>query len=184
MRKMRWFGLLGLLVGLVLVSGCGILPQKSIKDQPLQGVIDGKPWKMKMGTALLCGDGMIISFLERKLEKTCGFWSAVKNLTSLYGSNYAQFSSPYKKAGRFELKPFHVVNLVFYTDALNVLRSNDDPPPATALTGYLIIESVSKTHVKGGLYAYADGDNEINGKFEISVCDRPEAKMTQFKGRK
>lgn len=39
-----------------------------------------------------------------------------------------------------------------------------------ATNGRIVVDEVTATTVKGGLVASYDGSNEVNGRFEVTIC--------------
>ena len=143
-----------LLVVAVSAAACSASSSSvDIASSPLAGSVGGKAWSFQVGAT--------DAFLS---EGDPNFFA------TFYASSYTpcvdiEPSGPHlivavpKKVGDYDLD--FALNMTFVDANSNNLIATD---------GRIVIDSVSSTTVTGGLHGIYDGNNEVNGRFQISIC--------------
>ena len=121
--------------------------------QPLSGTVGGEAWTFAAGeTNAFLSEGEDDFFAEfySTAYTQCGF--------SAPSGNSLIVSIP-KAPGEYDMGTSR--NMTFVVGGNQNLISFD---------GKIIVEEVTPTSVKGGLVGSYDGDNEVNGTFELKIC--------------
>lgn len=135
---------------MVAVAGCGT---EDISTAPLTGSVGGQPWTFQAGhtSAFLSqGEDDFFASLYPTVFMPCSFSGS--------SGPYLIVSIP-KQVGDYDFNFGR--NMTFVT-------SNNDN--LVTFDGRIVVDEVSATHVSGGLYGSYDGDNEVNGQFDVTVC--------------
>ncbi|MBT8494256.1 MAG: hypothetical protein KJO07_14470 [Deltaproteobacteria bacterium] len=138
---------------LVAAGGCG--EDFAIEDQPLGGVVGGQTWVYVAGdtNAFLSDERFFASLYASDFEE-CGFGGPV-------AGNSLILNLP-MEPGSYDLSLS--LNMTF------VVEDSDGISNLIGTDGLLRIDSVTDTTVSGGIDASYDGDNQINGLFEVAIC--------------
>lgn len=135
---------------LVLV-GCGT-ESFDVATTPLAGTVGGQPWAFAAGQTnafLSEGDPDFFTTLYPVAFTACGF--------SEPGGAHLIVSVP-MVVGDYDMGPSR--NMTFVVGSDNKI----------AFDGRIIVEEVTATKVVGGLHGSFDGDNEVDGRFEATIC--------------
>lgn len=138
-----------------LLGACSVEAgfDEDIVDSNLSGVVAGQSWNFAAGhtSAFLSeGEDDFFATLYPTQFTPCGF--------SEPGGPHIIVSIP-KTTGEFDMGFGR--NMTFVDDSSNNLVSFD---------GVIRVDSISATNVRGGLAAGYDGDNEVNGTFDVTIC--------------
>jgi hypothetical protein len=144
-----------LAIAMMGLVGCatddGDVPELS--DQMLTGEVGGQTWTFAAGQTdafLSEGEDDFFATLYPTTFTTCGF--------SEPGGDHLIVAIP-KQPGEYEMSLSR--NMTFVVgDSQNLI----------ATQGKIVVDEVTDTTVKGGLVAAYDGSNEVNGRFEITIC--------------
>jgi hypothetical protein len=123
-----------------------------IVDSSLSGVVAGQDWNFVAGhtSAFLSeGEDDFFASLYPTAFTPCGFSEPT--------GPHIIVAIP-KTTGDFEMGFSR--NMTF-VDGSNNLVSFD---------GHIRVDSVTATSVKGGMVASYDGDNDVNGMFDVTIC--------------
>jgi hypothetical protein len=145
---------IALVLGLA-IAGCSVSASQDIDPGALSGSVSGHVWTFQAGDTN--------AFLS---EGQDSFFAA------LYPQAYAPCSSaeptgPHlivaipKTAGDFDMNLSR--NMTFVTNGDQNLIATD---------GRIVVDQVTSTHVTGGLHGTYDGDNEVSGQFDVTVCSQ------------
>jgi hypothetical protein len=124
-----------------------------LADTMLAGKVGGQTWTFAAGhtSAFLSeGEPDFFATLYPMTFTTCGF--------SEPAGNHLIASIP-KQPGEYPMSLSR--NMTFVVGDSNNL---------IATTGKIVVDEVTATTIKGGLVATYDGQNEVNGRFEIAIC--------------
>jgi hypothetical protein len=125
----------------------------ALSDTTLTGSVGGQTWTFAAGqtSAFLSeGEPDFFATFYPSAFTACGF--------SEPGGNHLIVSVP-KTPGEYELSLQR--NMTFVVgDSNNLIATN----------GTIVVDEVTATSVKGGLVASYDGQNEVNGRFEVTIC--------------
>ncbi len=149
---------LGLAAGLALGPGlaaCGTDDGSSteIADTPLTGSVAGAAWTFVAGhtNAFLSeGEPDFFAALYPAAFTACGF--------SEPDGNHLIVSIP-KTVGEYEMGTQR--NMTYVVGPGENL---------VTFEGRIVVEEVTATTVKGGLVSSYDADNEVSGRFEVTIC--------------
>lgn len=135
--------------------GCGSSGPSAadIGTETLAGSVGGQAWTFVAGeTNAFLSEGEDDFFAEFYPEAytACGF--------STPSGNHLIVSVP-KSPGEYQMGTQR--NMTFVVGDSDNLISFD---------GAIIVEEVTATSVKGGLVGEFDGDNVVNGRFELTIC--------------
>ncbi len=136
-----------------LPTACGGGDDLSISDAPLSGSIGGEAWTFMSGETdafLSEGDDDFFAVLSAGAELDCGFGQP--------DGNYLILAVP-KTPGEYDLSLQR--NMTFVVAPSDNLIGTD---------GVIRVDTVTDTTVTGGIHAVYDGDNEVDGTFELTVC--------------
>jgi hypothetical protein len=126
---------------------------KDIDETMLAGKVGGQSWTFVAGhtSAFLSeGEPDFFASLYPATFTTCGF--------SEPGGDHLIVAIP-KTPGDYEMSLSR--NMTF------VVGGNSN---LIATKGRIVVDEVTATTVKGGLVATYDGSNEVNGRFEVTIC--------------
>lgn len=150
--------LAALLAG-ALLAGCG--EDLTVADMPLAGRIGGMAWTLADAESnAFLSDGrseFFVDMYEQRLDPACsGFGtSSPRHLLVAVPKSTGAYALSTSLSATFVIEaPGRVDNLV-------------------ATRGRLEVDEVTSTAVRGGAHIVLDGENEVNGKFEIRVCALP-----------
>jgi hypothetical protein len=124
-----------------------------IVDTQLAGTVAGQAWTFQAGhtSAFLSeGEDDFFASLYPMAFTACGF--------SEPSGAHLIVSIP-KQPGDYEMGSN--LNMTFVTADSDNLVTFD---------GRIIVDEVTATHVTGGLFGSYDGDNEVNGRFDVTIC--------------
>ncbi|CAN5923761.1 hypothetical protein BH11MYX3_BH11MYX3_00320 [soil metagenome] len=132
------------------VVGCG--DSFDVATTPLAGTVGGESWTFVGGqTDAFLSEGKDDFFTDMypTAFTPCGF--------SRPGGSHLIVSVP-KEPGDYDMG--------FDRNGTFVVGSDNK----IAFDGRIIITEVTATKVVGGLHGSFDGDNEVNGQFEVTIC--------------
>ncbi|MBL0217175.1 MAG: hypothetical protein IPQ07_25280 [Myxococcales bacterium] len=135
----------------LLITGCGTT-SFDVATTPLAGTVGGQPWSFVAGQTnafLSEGDNDFFTTMYPAAYTTCGF--------SEPGGTHLIVSVP-KAVGDYDMGTQR--NMTFVVGSDNKV----------AFDGRIIVDEVTATKVVGGLHGSFDGDNEVDGRFEVSIC--------------
>ncbi len=138
-------------LGVALLVGCGG-DSFEVATTPLAGTVGGQSWTFVAGqTDSFLSDGKpdFFTVMYPAQFPTCGF--------SRPGDSHLIVSVP-KEVGDYDMGFDRNMTFVVGTDN------------KIAFDGRIVVTEVTATKVVGGLHGSFDGDNEVNGQFEISIC--------------
>lgn len=147
-----------LLVGLTLslgLVGCGTDDDggsMTIEETPLAGKIGGADWTFVAGhTSAFLSEGEDSFFTSMYPEQftACGF--------SEPGGDHIIVGIP-KEVGEYPMSLSR--NMTFVVGEENLIGIN----------GKIRVDEVTADKVKGGLVGSFDGDNQVSGTFEVTIC--------------
>lgn len=142
-----------LLAPLALTTACTIeTGPMDISSTQLSGYVDGQPWTLATGhtSAFLSeGENEFFATLYQTPFTPCGF--------SEPSGPHLIVSIP-KTPGDYDMG--FDLNMTFYTNNTNKI----------ATEGRIVVDSVTSTRVTGGLHGVYDFDNEVDGRFDITIC--------------
>jgi hypothetical protein len=142
-------------VSMMALAGCATDDGGSaeISTTNMTGTVGGQPWTFAAGhtSAFLSeGEDSFFATLYPTTFTTCGF--------SEPGGNHLIVGIP-KAPGEYEMSLQR--NMTFVVgDSQNLI----------ATKGRIVVDEVTATTVKGGLVGTYDGQNEVNGRFEVTIC--------------
>jgi hypothetical protein len=142
-----------LAIAMMALVGCAADDAKEISAEQMTGSVGGQTWAFKAGhTSFFLSDGEpdFFASLYPMTFTACGF--------SEPGGNHLIVAIP-KAPGDYEMSLSR--NMTF------VVGGNQN---LIATNGRIVVDEVTATTVKGGLVATYDGSNEVNGRFEITIC--------------
>jgi hypothetical protein len=145
-----------LVVSMMALVGCAAdddASSKEISAEMLAGKVGGTAWTFTAGhtSAFLSeGEPDFFASLYPTAFTACGF--------SEPGGNHLIVAIP-KMPGEYEMSLSR--NMTFVVGESNNL---------IATNGRIVVDEVTATSVKGGLVATYDGSNEVNGRFEVTIC--------------
>jgi hypothetical protein len=135
-------------------GGCGTDDGTApLNETTMTGKVGGQPWTFAAGhtSAFLSeGEPDFFATLHPMAFTACGF--------SEPSGNHLIVALP-KAPGEYEMSLSR--NMTFVVGGSNNL---------IATQGKIYVDEVTATTVKGGLVATYDGQNEVNGKFEVTIC--------------
>jgi hypothetical protein len=140
----------------VLALGLGLAACGTDYDIPtttLAGKIDGQPWTFVAGhTDAFLSDGENDFFAELYPASftACGFATPP--------GNHLIVAVP-KTPGDYDFSTS--LNMTFVVEPADNLVTFD---------GRIVVDEVTPTLVRGGLHGVYNGDNEVSGQFELTVC--------------
>jgi hypothetical protein len=148
--------ILSTLILLASVStGCTVTAESDqIDPTPLQGTVGGQPWAFQAGhTSFFLSEGEpdFFATLYPATFTACG-------LSEPTGSHLI-VAIP-KTVGDYDMGLSR--NMTFVVGNNNLI----------SFDGRIIVDEVTPTMVKGGLVASYDGSNEVNGRFEVTICPK------------
>lgn len=123
-----------------------------IATTPLAGTVGGQPWTFKTGNTnffLSEGEDDYFATLYAEEFEACGFEPT--------GVPHLIVSIP-KAPGDYDMGL--MLNMTFVVGDENLI----------GFDGRIVVETSDATRVTGGLYGSYDGDNEVNGTFDVTVC--------------
>jgi len=137
------------------LAACGTDDPASaeIKTEMLTGSVGGQMWQFKAGhtSAFLSeGEPDFFASLYPATFTACGF--------SEPGGDHLIVAIP-KQPGEYEMSLSR--NMTFVVGDRNLIATN----------GRIVVDEVTATTVKGGLVSSYDGQNEVNGRFEVTICE-------------
>ena len=132
-----------------LTGACTITTSNDIDPTTLSGYVAGQQWTMVAGSADV-------------------FSSSEDFFAVMYPRAYTPCSSEPSGPHILVSIPMQVgdysMNLsrnMTFTDGENNLIATD---------GRIVVDSVSSTHITGGLHGTYDLDNEVSGQFDLTIC--------------
>jgi hypothetical protein len=148
---MRPGGPLALVVLALALGACGT--DYDIADTTLAGTVGGEPWTFVAGHTdafLSDGDDDFFAELYPAAFTPCSFGAP--------SGNYLIVSVP-KATGDYDFDLSR--NMTF------VVEPSDN---LVTFEGRIVVDEVTETLVRGGLHGAFNGDNEVSGRFELTVC--------------
>jgi hypothetical protein len=122
--------------------------------QTLSGTVGGQAWTFAAGETnafLSEGDDNFFAELYPSAYTQCGF--------SAPSGNHLIVAIP-KTAGEYEMNTSRGMTFVV-GDSENLI----------SFSGKVIVSEVTATSIKGGLVGSYDGQNEVNGTFDLKICE-------------
>ncbi len=144
--------LVPIVASLLFAVACG--NDYEISEEPLAGVVGGQEWNFVAGhtNAFLSeGEDDFFATLYPESFEECGFGEPSGNKLIL--------SIP-KEPGTYDFSLNR--NMTFY-----VADTSDN---LIATNGQIKVDEVTATNIRGGLVGDFDGDNEVNGQFDVTIC--------------
>ena len=145
--RSHWLG------AVMLCTACGS-GGFSIEERPLSGVVGGAPWSFVAGdtNAFLSDDDFFANLYDREFN-TCEFGPAAGSSLIL--------NIP-MQVGSYELGQFLTMTFV--------VEDDDGPLNLISTEGGIRVDEITDTTISGGVDATFDGDNSVNGLFELTIC--------------
>jgi hypothetical protein len=142
------------MMALVTTAACGTDDgTAALNETTMTGKVGGQTWTFAAGhtSAFLSeGEPDFFASLYPMAFTACGF--------SEPSGNHLIIALP-KTPGEYEMSLSR--NMTFVVgDSTNLIATN----------GKIFVDEVTATTVKGGLVAKYDGENEVNGRFEVTIC--------------
>ena len=140
----------------MFATGCSVSSATSLDDiaaTPLDGAVGGQTWTFSTGhTSGFLSEGKpeFFATLYPTAFTTCGF--------SEPSGSHLIVAIP-KTPGDYEMGLS--LNMTFVDGSRNLVATN----------GRIVVDEVTETKVTGGLVAEYDSNNEVNGRFEVALCD-------------
>jgi hypothetical protein len=159
MRLMRpRTGFAVLAVALLLIAGgagCGGGGDTAISTGTLSGMVGGKPWTLASAetNAFLSTGGTFFADLYSETFTACSGASSSATGDSLI------FTVP-KTVGD------HPLGLSL-TETFYIRATQDN---LAATRGHIVVDSVTAVSIVGGAAITFDGQNTVNGRFQIAIC--------------
>jgi hypothetical protein len=125
----------------------------TVASTPLAGTVGGQPWTFVAGDTdafLSEGETDFFASFYAATFTPCGFSSP--------SGNHLIVAVP-KEPGEYDFSLS--LNMTFVVGASENL---------VATEGVVIVDEVTPTLARGGLHGTFDGDNEVDGRFELTVC--------------
>ena len=127
-----------------------------VTDQPLTGKVGSNPWTFVEGYTddFLSDEDSFRAELYPADVDECGFFrpGAMDHLLVRIPT----------ATGEYELSLQQNMTYVVYDE--------EGPRNLVATEGVLVVESIDATTIMAGLHSRFDGDNEVDGNFEITIC--------------
>jgi hypothetical protein len=142
---------LALLLAVAACGGGG--GDVEVSDTPLAGTVNGQPWTFTAGhtSAFLSeGEPDFFAIMHATQFEACGF--------SEPAGDHLIVSIP-KTVGDYEMSLSQ--NMTFVVGDSNNLIATE---------GRIVVEEVLADKVRGKLHGIFDDDNEVDGKFEVTIC--------------
>ena len=136
-----------------LAIGCGGGGSVDIATTTLAGKIGGQAWTFQAGhtSAFLSeGEPDFFASLYAQAFTACG-------LSEPSGERHLLVSIP-KEVGDYDLSLS--LNMTFVDGNENLIATD----------GRIVVDSVTDSRITGGLHATFDGDNEVDGQFDVTIC--------------
>jgi hypothetical protein len=137
---------------LTLATACGGGSSYEITDQPLTGTVGAAPWTFVAGSTdafLSEGEDHFFAVFYAETYTPCGFGEPT--------SDHLIVSVP-KQPGSYDFDL--QLNMTFVTGNDNLVATD----------GTVRVDTVTTTAVTGGLHGVYDGDNEVDGNFQLTIC--------------
>lgn len=142
-----------IIVGLAMIAGaCGGGGGEEIVDTTLSGSVGGQPWTFVAGHTdafLSEGESDFFAELYAGTFTPCGFDTPT--------GDFLIVSVP-KEVGEYDFSLS--LNMTFVVGSDNLVATD----------GRVVVDEVTATTVRGGLVGDFDGDNHVNGQFELTIC--------------
>jgi hypothetical protein len=139
---------------LAAAAGCTISTDTmDISSSTLTGTVSGQPWSFKAGeTSAFLSEGKddFFATLYQTAYTPCGISEPT--------GPHIIVAIP-KNAGDYDMDFDH--NMTFV---------GSDNSNKVAFDGRIVVDYATSTHVVGGLHGFYDGQNEVNGQFDVTVC--------------
>lgn len=137
-----------------LAAGCG--QDIEITDAPLAGVVAGANWEFAAGhtSAFLTDDDEFFAVLYDQAVEPCSFGPQVSHLI---------VSVP-MELGDHGFGPR--LNMTFVE-----FEGDSTPLNLIATDGAISVLDITADTIVAGLHGIYDDDNEVDGMFEITICD-------------
>ena len=135
----------------VFTGACTVTTSQDIDPTNLSGMVSGQQWSFVAGSTdgfLSEGQDDFFAVLYPKAYTACGSEPSGPHLI---------VSIP-KVAGDYSMNLSR--NMTFVDGSDNKIATD----------GRIVVDSVTSTHVTGGLHGTYDFDNEVNGQFDLTVC--------------
>jgi hypothetical protein len=136
----------------LLMGACGGGSSYEVSDQPLAGTVGGAPWTFVAGhTDAFLSEGEDDFFAELYAEAfaPCGFATPQGSLLLV--------AVP-KEPGEYEMSL--QLNMTFVANDENLVATD----------GVIVVEEVTATTVTGGVHGVFDDDNQVDGRFTLTIC--------------
>jgi hypothetical protein len=144
---------------LVVTAACGGGDAVTITDQTLQGVIGGEPWEFEAGEAEASSFtvGEFAARLFGEPHTVCG--SAFEQPAA----SHILLSVP-DAVGSYALSFGQNSRTVTLYDTATSINH-------IAVSGAVDITEITATTISGGMHVRVDSDNEVDGLFELTICE-------------
>jgi hypothetical protein len=146
--------LASVVLSIVPIAACSTSSSKvDIASSPLSGTVDGMPWTFQVGATnafLSDGDPNFFATFHAASYMPC---------VDIEPAGPHLIVSVPKQPGDYDFDLS--LNMTF-------VGNNDENRIAT--DGRIVVDSVTATTVTGGLHGTFDAGNEVNGRFQISIC--------------
>lgn len=170
-RRLKMCGIA--ILSVLILNSCGKKDKKSsnekvptIKDQTLQGNINGESWEFKSGYASLKDGRYMIYLLRQESTSPCTKFFLGQTPRDSKVLLHADQNGLAFKLGDMEAEDEsqygRTVTMVYY--------DGNKPVNVIANRGRVEISEVTDTEMKGRIVAYFDDKNQINGNFSIPLC--------------
>jgi hypothetical protein len=137
-----------------LAGACG--EDFTVNEEPLSGTVGGESWTFAEGEIdffLSSNSDYFVAKLFSEDYTPCGFDEPAGNFL---------FISIPREPGEYEFSTS--LNMTF------VIDSDEGLDNKVTFDGVIRVDEVTETSLSGGVASSFDGDNEINGLFELTIC--------------
>ena len=130
----------------------------AVSDEPLAGRVGGQDWAFVRGQtdAFLSDEQSYFAVLHAEDFETCGF--------SEPAGNHLILSIP-TSPGDYDLSLSLNMTFVVYEDG-----DGGAPNNKVATRGRIIVDEITADTISGGIHGILDGDNDVDGRFAVSIC--------------
>lgn len=165
----RWLCIFLLLFSL---SSCGLFPENTkLLEQPLQGTVGGVSWQFKEGVVIRCMKKLVVYLFPNKLQNPC---DAVENLSQRIFQSYVLIYVD-KRKSEYDLS-WSIPQKLTFAVVKNVMHGEMH----ASIRGKLLIDQLTDQRMSGRLQAYANPENNINGYFNITSCNRENEDSSKY----
>jgi hypothetical protein len=133
----------------------------TIADTPLAGVVGGQPWALGMAETdvfLSDVDSFFADFYSETVAPCAG-------AILLPATHHLIMHVP-TEIGSYDLSFERTASFV-------VVEQSGSPVSYVTYQGRIVVDEITASVVRGGINLDYDGDNNVNGRFELAVCEAP-----------